>query len=754
MTPSDRQIAMSFSASDERESRPRWLGLATDHRRLFGALEDGWLRPAGSRVGFLVGVGAYAEERADAPTGHPVEVRMRIDAAKLPTFDASIRRGDQWVSSPSGAFESTDTALYWPGVLPAFAIVGISVSTEEERRRLEGLARAVSNVDLTDLDVDVDSDVGETVKTGDPPPDGPRTLVVPQDEDAVRGAMSMAMWAVPRIDPWLDLLVASMGSDRARLSEATAAVDADWWKFPPWTKPLEEHQPAGVDECLWRAAVDVFSDRPPEGRPRPSNLAEDLAAAASRPSGSAGSDAISAWLESTHGILRAESTIDFDGWRACPVGTAVQLVLTRPDPESFRTWFQDRPDLPPAVAWSGAVLCGLLRGYRGLAKRFRGDRLQRELLSIHALRACGGEGADIDWPSLPDETLRWRREGGQFVLSWGGRDFARKPENARGRWYAADFEDGRVRREAQAVARKQGWACLHREIELQEGRFPLSGSAEIIGDGSERRLAVQGTVRMRLPAAAVVEDGLDDEAFRRAAAMEAGALPDPPVAPARDVRPGPAIAEPRCRERRDDVAPGRSVRSEPTEVPGLTYVPDFLSEREETELVAAIDGAGWISDLQRRVQHYGWRYNYKARQIDVSMRLGPLPEWAARLAVRLVSEGLLSDLPDQVIVNEYVGNQGIAKHVDSESFADGIAMISLLESWGMVFREKKKGGRKEEVRLDRRSAAIMTGDARYCWTHEIRKRKKEGQVARERRISLTFRKVLAPPSRREEQRHA
>ena len=59
------------------------------------------------------------------------------------------------------------------------------------------------------------------------------------------------------------------------------------------------------------------------------------------------------------------------------------------------------------------------------------------------------------------------------------------------------------------------------------------------------------------------------------------------------------------------------------------------------------------------------------------------------------------------------------------------------------------------LRLDRRSAAILTGDARYRWTHEIPKRKNEpGRVARGRRLSLTFRKVLAPASRREERRHA
>lgn len=202
-----------------------------------------------------------------------------------------------------------------------------------------------------------------------------------------------------------------------------------------------------------------------------------------------------------------------------------------------------------------------------------------------------------------------------------------------------------------------------------------------------------------------------------------------------------------------------AVHCEPerVDVPGLTYVPDFLSEHEENEIVNAIENAGWISDLQRRVQHYGWRYDYKARQVDASMRLGPLPEWATRLARKLVSNRLLADSPDQVIVNEYVGDQGISRHVDAEtSFADGIATVSLLESWEMVFRERSEGrGRNVTLRLDRRSAAVMTGDARYRWTHEIPKRKNEpGRVARGRRISLTFRKVLAPASRREERRHA
>jgi hypothetical protein len=32
-------------------------------------------------------------------------------------------------------------------------------------------------------------------------------------------------------------------------------------------------------------------------------------------------------------------------------------------------------------------------------------------------------------------------------------------------------------------------------------------------------------------------------------------------------------------------------------------------------LFETLDGAPWRSDLKRRVQHYGWRYGYRARQV-------------------------------------------------------------------------------------------------------------------------------------------
>ena len=730
MTSAESQIAMPFPSAGEQVSEARWLGLATDHRRLFDALQDGWLRPLEPQTGILVGVDRYVAERRPDQEGHPIPVHLELDTAKLPESRVAAFRDGRWEARSIREVESSDTALYWPGVLPAFAIRGIMVSTEEEHARLAGMARFVSNLMLPEEAVRIDPAPGDTSGPEECPSRGASGLAIPGDEDAVHGAMTMAVWAVPRIDPWLDLLTTTLASDRSRLPDLARNVDASWWRFPPWASPSISTKPRDLQDCLWLAALDTLSIPPAESRPGPRELAERIADAASRHECSIHRDEISAWLASTHGILRAESTIRLDGWRACPVGIAIQLVLTRPDPGRFKTWFQDLPGLPPAIAWSAAALCGLLHGYRRLDAHFRGEPFQRELLSILALRACAEQAREINWPSLSSGEPRWRRDSGSFVLSWGAEEFARRLEKARGRWYAANFEDEATRREALKIARELGWGCVNRELVLRDGRDPLRTSREVrMVRGSDSQPEVE--VEVRIPVSERydldIEETVDADSFRRLAAVEGIArerLPNPPASP----------------------APGSRV--EETGVPGLGYVKDFLTEKEEAELVAVIDRGEWSSELRRRVQHHGWRYDYEARKVDPSMYLGPLPPWADELARRLEEAGLVPRRPDQVIVNEYVGDQGIGAHVDSPSFADGIATISLLESWEMVFREKGARRRIPQV-LERRSVAIMEGDARERWTHEIPHRKTEsgssGKVKRGRRISLTFRKVVPPP---------
>jgi alkylated DNA repair dioxygenase AlkB len=183
-----------------------------------------------------------------------------------------------------------------------------------------------------------------------------------------------------------------------------------------------------------------------------------------------------------------------------------------------------------------------------------------------------------------------------------------------------------------------------------------------------------------------------------------------------------------------------------TPIPGLTYLPDYIDAAHEERLLAVIDRQTWLTDLARCVQHYGYRYDYKGRKVDPEMYLGPLPDWAAEIAVRLRQEGWFAEQADQVIVNEYQPGQGISKHVDCvPCFARTIASLSL-GSTCVLEMAHGKTKQKVELLLQPCSLIVMEDEARYKWTHAVPARKKDvidGRTwPRGRRVSLTFRKVL------------
>ena len=99
-------------------------------------------------------------------------------------------------------------------------------------------------------------------------------------------------------------------------------------------------------------------------------------------------------------------------------------------------------------------------------------------------------------------------------------------------------------------------------------------------------------------------------------------------------------------------------------VNGLKYIPDFIDESREAELLYIIETHPWLDDLKRRVQHYGYKYDYTKKIVDISMSLGPLPGWAASLAIELVADGLFPKSPDHLIINEYLPGHGIYPHID------------------------------------------------------------------------------------------
>jgi alkylated DNA repair dioxygenase AlkB len=182
-------------------------------------------------------------------------------------------------------------------------------------------------------------------------------------------------------------------------------------------------------------------------------------------------------------------------------------------------------------------------------------------------------------------------------------------------------------------------------------------------------------------------------------------------------------------------------------ISGLTYIPDYIDAPTEALLIQTIDAQPWITELKRRVQHYGWRYDYKARSVTNDLRIGALPDWLQHYAVRLQQAGLFSEIPDQVIINEYQPGQGISSHIDCvPCFADTIASLSLGSPCVMDFTHSETC-EKLSLLLEPCSLLVLSGDARYVWQHAIAGRKTDrynGQIIqRTRRISLTFRKVLA-----------
>ncbi|MEM9278088.1 MAG: alpha-ketoglutarate-dependent dioxygenase AlkB [Pseudomonadota bacterium] len=176
------------------------------------------------------------------------------------------------------------------------------------------------------------------------------------------------------------------------------------------------------------------------------------------------------------------------------------------------------------------------------------------------------------------------------------------------------------------------------------------------------------------------------------------------------------------------------------------YIPNFINSAEAGMFTNMIDGSDWRHDLKRRVQHYGYRYDYRSRSVMDADYLGPIPEWISGINRRLVSEGIFAQLPDQMIVNEYEPGQGIAAHVDCvPCFANTIASLSLGSSCEMVFSHQKSGNKKSVI-LEANSLLVLCGEARYDWTHSIPARKSDLidgiRVSRSRRLSLTFRNVM------------
>lgn len=188
-------------------------------------------------------------------------------------------------------------------------------------------------------------------------------------------------------------------------------------------------------------------------------------------------------------------------------------------------------------------------------------------------------------------------------------------------------------------------------------------------------------------------------------------------------------------------------------IPGLLYQSAFISPSEEVALLSFVDSQAWDTSLKRRVQHYGARFNYSTKKIDSPSEtpalgdlLGLYPVLERRIRKFLEAQtGVKSRELTQLTVNEYLPHVGISQHCDTHSVI-GEVIVVLSVGGGVDFEMRHQEGAVQNLWVESRSLLVMTGEARYGWTHGIARRAKdrnaEGEIVeRKRRVSFTFREV-------------
>ena len=176
---------------------------------------------------------------------------------------------------------------------------------------------------------------------------------------------------------------------------------------------------------------------------------------------------------------------------------------------------------------------------------------------------------------------------------------------------------------------------------------------------------------------------------------------------------------------------------------GARLVPNIVTDAEERRILMRIGDAPWLTDLSRRVQHYGYRYDYRQRAAGRHSPAPAFPRWVAAIADRLTP--LFGGVrPDQCIVNEYQPGQGIGMHADHPSFGAVVVSLSLGADWRMNFRPRtvrpyaRDGLASDEVALlPRRSALVLRDAARHDFMHGINPTANARRP--DTRVSATFR---------------
>jgi len=130
----------------------------------------------------------------------------------------------------------------------------------------------------------------------------------------------------------------------------------------------------------------------------------------------------------------------------------------------------------------------------------------------------------------------------------------------------------------------------------------------------------------------------------------------------------------------------------------IYYVPNYISEAEEKELLRRIDASPipkWTTLSNRRLQNWGGFPHPKG------MIAEPLPDWLQPYCARISDMGVfdadgVERRANHVLVNEYLSGQGILPHEDGPLYFPTVTTISLGSHTMLDFYRKADGDNVDE----------------------------------------------------------
>jgi alkylated DNA repair dioxygenase AlkB len=191
-----------------------------------------------------------------------------------------------------------------------------------------------------------------------------------------------------------------------------------------------------------------------------------------------------------------------------------------------------------------------------------------------------------------------------------------------------------------------------------------------------------------------------------------------------------------------------------TDLPGFFYFKNVIEPDLADDIIDYLNNQVWggvsTSETGRKVQQYGFEYDYSTRKGSDYKKIEEIPELLSLLQTMglhtvesLVDKEIFEKTKlNQCIVNKYEPKQGISAHIDKTTFGPVIVCFTLNSGTTMTF-SRMVGDIKEVIEkyVEPNSVYLMTGESRYLWKHEIKSRLTDNRIKRKTRISVTFRTV-------------